>query len=85
MTVTMTEKHQITIPKKIADAMGLHKGSLFDVQIRKNRIELTPVEVKEKEFTEEDYRLMDALCEKEQHTAKRMTPAVIKRIAEGDA
>ena len=47
MTITMSEKHQITIPKKIASALGLKKGAIFNVEINDNKIELVPLEVVE--------------------------------------
>jgi len=36
MTVIMTAKNQITIPKKITSALGLEKGSMFKVEVSKN-------------------------------------------------
>ena len=54
MTITMSEKHQVTIPKKIATALHLNKGSLFNIEMRGNRIELIPLEVRERTITEED-------------------------------
>ena len=83
MTITMTEKHQITIPKRIAEVLGLGKGSLFEVELRKNRIELVPVEVKEKEFTEEEYAKLDKLVREEKGKAVRVTQAYIRRLKQG--
>ena len=83
MTITMTEKHQVTIPKRIAEALGLGKGSLFEVELRKNRIELVPVEVKEKEFTEEDYAKLDKLSEEQKGKEVRVTKAYIRRLKQG--
>lgn len=77
----MTTKNQVTLPKKIVDALRLHKGSLFDIKLSKNHIELVPVETKEKEFTEEDYKRMDKLFQKEKSTAKKVTKEFINRIA----
>ena len=83
MTVTMSEKHQITIPKKIADVLRLRKGSLFDVQVRGSKIELIPLEAKEKEFTEEDYNRMDRLFEKERGKEVPLTKAMMARLKRG--
>ncbi len=44
MTITMTAKHQVTIPRKIADVLSLKKGTMFDVIVHRNRIELIPLE-----------------------------------------
>ena len=83
MTITMTEKHQITIPKRIAETLGLTKGSLFEVGVRRNRIELVPVEVKEKEFSEEEYAKLDKLVREEKEKAVRVTKAYIRRLKQG--
>ena len=83
MTITMTEKHQITIPKRIAETLGLGKGSLFEVGVYKNRIELVPVEVKEKEFSEEEYAKLDKLVREEKGKAVRVTKAYIRRLKKG--
>ena len=39
MTITMTAKNQITIPKKITNALGLGKGSMFEVEVSRDKIE----------------------------------------------
>ena len=83
MTITMTEKHQVTIPKRIAEVLGLKKGSIFDVQIHKNRIELIPVEVQEKKFTEEQYKKLDLLCQSEKGKEKRVTKSFIADLKKG--
>ena len=83
MTITMTEKHQITIPKRVADALGLGKGSLFEVEVHRNRIELVPVEVQEKVFTEEDYARLDKLSREEKGKEVRVTKAFIRRLKKG--
>ncbi len=61
MTITMTSKHQITIPQKIVEALPLEKGALFNVRLKQNRIELVPLEVSEKIFTDDEYKKMDEL------------------------
>jgi len=43
MTITMTSKNQVTIPKKIVDRFHLKKGAIFDIKIEANRIELIPM------------------------------------------
>lgn len=83
MTITMTAKHQVTLPKQIADAFGFRKGTLFDVHVRKNIIELIPLEVKPKEWSEEEYKKLDLLFEKEKGKAKRITKKFIARLKQG--
>ena len=80
MTITMTTKNQVTLPKKIVDALRLHKGSLFDVRLNQNKIELVPLEVNEKIFSDEEYRKLEQLYQKEKGKAKRVTKEFIKNI-----
>ena len=83
MTITMTAKNQITIPNKIAKVLGLAKGSMFEVSVHKNRIELVPLEVHSKEFDPEVYRKLDALAGEEKGKEKKVTKAFIKTLKSG--
>ena len=76
MTITMTAKHQITIPKKITNALGLKKGSMFDIEVSKNGIELIPLEIKERVFTEAEYVKLEALALREKGKEKRATKGI---------
>ena len=84
MTITMTTKNQVTLPKKIVDILHLHRGSLFDVKINRNRIELIPLKVTEKTFTQEDFRKLDNLVldEKKKQTAQKVNRAFIDGITQ---
>ncbi len=83
MTITMSEKHQVTIPKKIADVLHLRKGSLFNVEIKGSRIELVPLEVTEKTLTPEDYQKLDRLSAQEKGKEEKVTKALIARLKSG--
>ncbi|MGB2661528.1 MAG: AbrB/MazE/SpoVT family DNA-binding domain-containing protein [Candidatus Omnitrophota bacterium] len=83
MTITMTAKHQITIPKTIVDALGLEKGTLLKVDIRNNRIELIPLEPVEKVFTEKEYKALEVLSEKEKGKEEKVTEKFIKDLKKG--
>jgi len=83
MTISMTAKHQITIPKKIADVLGLKKGCMFNIAVSKNRIELIPLETKEKVFTTEEYAKLEALAVKEEGKEKRVTKKFIDNLKKG--
>lgn len=83
MTTTMTEKHQITIPKKIADVLNLKKGSMFDVRVNHNRIELVLVETKEKVLTAKQYRKLDLLFNKEKGKEKKISKEFIAHLKDG--
>jgi AbrB family looped-hinge helix DNA binding protein len=83
MTTVMTAKHQITIPKRIADALDLKQGSMFDVVVSKNRIELIPLETQERVFTEEEYKKLEILSMKEKGKEKRVTKKFINNLKRG--
>ena len=84
MTIAMTTKNQVTLPKKIVDTLHLRRGSLFDVKVNRNRIELIPLEVTEKSFAEEDFRKLDKLVlhEKKKQTAQKVNRAFIDSITQ---
>lgn len=83
MTVKMTEKHQITIPKKIADALDLKKGAMFNIVVSKNRIELIPLEIREKVYAEDVYEKLDVLAKKETGKEKRVSKKYIRNLKKG--
>ena len=80
MTIAMSEKHQVTIPNKIARALDLKRGSLFDVELHGSKIELIPLEVKERKFTRAEYRKLDKLLAQEKKTREKVTAAFIDKI-----
>jgi bifunctional DNA-binding transcriptional regulator/antitoxin component of YhaV-PrlF toxin-antitoxin module len=83
MTIMMTGKNQITIPKQFVTALKLSQGALFDVRQNGNKLELVPLETVEKEFTDEEYAKMDEICARERHLAKPLTQEFIDRLKEG--
>lgn len=83
MTIAMSEKHQVTIPSKIAKALDLKRGSLFDVQLNRNRIELIPLEVKEKKLTRAEYRKLDQLLAEASGASEKITDAFIDKVRAG--
>lgn len=80
MTITMTAKHQVTIPRKIAEILSLKKGTMFDVLVHRNRIELIPLETVEKTFTEKEYAQLDALVAAERGQEKPVTKAFLRAL-----
>ena len=80
MTITMTAKHQVTIPRKIAEILSLKKGTMFDVIVHRNRIELIPLETVEKTFTDKEYEQLDALAAAERGQEKPVTKAFIRAL-----
>ena len=83
MTIIMTAKHQITIPKRIAEALGLKKGSLFSIGVTESGIELVPLDPKEKTFTREEYKKLEALAIEEKGQEKRVTKKFINKLKRG--
>lgn len=83
MTITMTAKHQITIPKKITDVLRLGKGTMFNIVVSKDKIELIPLETKEKAFSEEEYRKLEMLSIEEKGSEKEATKKFINNLKKG--
>ena len=83
MTITMTAKNQITIPKKITNALGLRKGCMFEIEVSRDRIGLIPLEIKEKQFTDEDYAKLEILAAKEKGKEKHITKRFIDNLKKG--
>ena len=80
MTITMTAKHQVTIPRKIAEILSLKKGTMFDVIVHRNRIELIPLETLERTFTDKEYEQLDALAAAERGQEKPVTKALLRAL-----
>jgi AbrB family looped-hinge helix DNA binding protein len=80
MTITMTAKNQITIPKKITNALGLGKGSMFEIEVSRSGIEIIPLETKERRFTDEEYMKLDALAVKEKEKEKYVTKKFVDNL-----
>ena len=83
MTITLTAKNQITIPSKIAKTLGLKKGALFTIGVHKNKIELVPVEIREKVFSPDVYSKLEALTAKEKGKEKKITKSFINDLKSG--
>ncbi|MBF0523448.1 MAG: hypothetical protein HQL24_10410, partial [Candidatus Omnitrophica bacterium] len=63
------------------DVLRLRKGSMFDVKVLRNRIELIPLEISEKSFSEEDFQALDGLVREEKKKgAGKVTKEFIKNI-----
>lgn len=66
MVVKVSTKHQVTIPKDIADAFHLKRGDVLEVEREGNRIIMIPKEIiLEDKYPQEDLVLAEkALSEK---------------------
>lgn len=80
MTITLTSKNQITIPKKLITEMHLAEGALFDIQLKGNRLELIPLETVEKVFSDEEYIRLENTYQKEKNSAKKVTAKDIDKL-----
>ena len=83
MTITMTEKNQVTIPKKITNILGLKRGTMFNVEVHKSRIELIPVEAKEMSFSLEQHKKLEKLSTLEKGQERKVTSQLIRRLKKG--
>jgi AbrB family looped-hinge helix DNA binding protein len=83
MTITMTAKHQVTIPKKITDVLMLGKGTMFNIVVSRDRIELIPLETKEKIFSDEEYKKLEMLSIKEKGAERQVTKKFIDDLKKG--
>ncbi|MFH0771743.1 MAG: hypothetical protein V1933_03900 [Candidatus Omnitrophota bacterium] len=83
MTITMTAKHQVTIPKKITDVLRLGKGTMFNIVVSRDRIELIPLETKEKVFSDEEYKKLELLSIKEKGAEKQVAKKFIDNLKKG--
>lgn len=83
MTITMTSKNQVTIPKKIVDRFHLKRGAIFNIKIESNKIELIPMELVEKSYTEEEYKKLEELYQQEKSTAKLVSKDLIRKLKKG--
>lgn len=55
MIIKVSSKHQITIPKDIAEAFNLKKGDVLEVEMKRNQIVMTPKDViLEDKYPQED-------------------------------
>ncbi len=83
MTITMTSKNQITIPKKVVTRLGLKRGCHFNIMVDEYHIELTPMELVEKPYTDEEYKKMEEISRRERPFAKKVTKAFIEKLKQG--
>ena len=66
MVVKVSSKHQITIPKTIADAFSLKKGDVLEIERKGDKIIMTPKEViLEDKYPIEDLKAADKVLSKE--------------------
>lgn len=66
-------KNQLTIPSEVVKKLHLRKNELFAVEVEKNFIKLTPVEV-EPRYTPEELNAIDQIVNQEKSKAKKLKP-----------
>lgn len=69
MLTRLKAKNQITLPKSIVERLHLKKNELFQIDIERSYIKLTPVEVKPK-YTSEELVKFDKIVKKGKKKAK---------------
>jgi len=80
MTIVMSSKNQITIPKRLVKALQLSEGALFDINLKGNRLEIIPLETIEKTFTDEQFAKLEEIYQKEKHLSKPITKEYIENL-----
>jgi AbrB family looped-hinge helix DNA binding protein len=80
MVIKLTSKNQVTLPKAIVAKLHLRAGAYFQAVLEKNRIELIPVDIVEKKFSDEDFKKMDEITNKEWNQKKPLTKGYIDKI-----
>ena len=72
MTLTkLKAKNQLTIPKSILERLNLGPEKLFSLDVEKNCVKLTPVEI-DPCYTPEELSAIDRIVEREKEKAKRV-------------
>ena len=65
MVIKVSSKHQITIPKDIADAFDLKKGDILEIEKKGNTIVMTPKEIiLEDKYPREDLEEIETILSK---------------------
>ena len=65
MVITVSSKHQVTIPKEIAEAFHLKKGDVLEVERKGNKIIMIPKEViLEDKYLREDLEAAEKVLSK---------------------
>ena len=74
MTISkLKAKNQLTIPNEIVKKLHLRLNELFAVEIEKNFIKITPVEI-EPRYTPEELNAIDHIVDREKNKAKVVKP-----------
>lgn len=62
----ISERHQITIPPSLLKEVGAPPyGGLFSIKAEKGKIILEPKKVVSEDWTDEDFKLLDKLVQKQ--------------------
>lgn len=84
MVVKISSKHQVTIPKGIAEAFHLKKGDVLEIARQGNRIIMVPKEViLEDKYPQEDLEAAEEVLAKglpEEEVAFKSGAAMIKHF-----
>jgi len=81
--VKIMQHGQITIPKKIREALGIKEGDIAEAELENDRIVITPKRLVKDKALEELFALMDRVHERNKgFSEEEVTQDVIKAIAE---
>ena len=81
--VKVMQHGQITIPKKIREALGIKEGDIAEAELEDDRIVITPKRLVKDKALEELFALMDRVHERNKgFSEEEVTQDVLKAIAE---
>jgi AbrB family looped-hinge helix DNA binding protein len=77
MSIVKIMQHgQITIPKKIREALGIKEGDMAEAELENDRIVITPKRLVKDKALEELFALMDSVHERNRSSLKKRWPGM---------
>ena len=71
--IKMNRNRQVKLPSVFVSKLNLGEDSYFNVELNGNHIVLTPIDLVEQVFSEEDLDLVEETYQKEKSLAKAVT------------
>ena len=75
----MNRHRQLNLPSAFVGKLSLGDGQYFRADLKGNQIILTPVDTVDRVFTKEDVDFVEETYAREKKSAKRVTPAWVKK------
>ena len=81
--IKMNRNRQINLPSSFVGKLSLGEGHYFKADLKGNQIVLTPVDVVERSFSDEDLDLVEKAYQRERGKGEKVTREWIKRLTAG--